>query len=128
MLFKQLESVVFFVPNIEAAASWYADLFQTTVHRENTQYVFIKTPGCLLGFHPLDSKCPGGPGGTTIYWEVASLQEAIEKLELKGAVLYRGPITTSFGAKAAMLIDPFGCTLGLNQSTQQSLKSIEGAV
>lgn len=124
MLFKQLESVIFFVPDIEAAAAWYADVFQTTVQRENDQYVFIKAPGCLIGFHPLDGKCPGGPGGTTAYWEVASLQAAIEALELKGAVLYRGPITTSFGAKAAMLIDPFGCTLGLNQSTQASLACI----
>lgn len=124
MLFQQLESIVFFVADIDAAASWYADLFQTEIHRENAQYAFIKAPGCLLGFHPLDSKCPGGPGGTTIYWEVADLQAAIKELELKGAVLYRGPITTSFGAKAAMLLDPFGCTLGLNQSTPQSLKAI----
>ncbi|MEG0318205.1 MAG: glyoxalase, partial [Comamonas sp.] len=96
MLFKQLESVVLFVPDIDIAASWYADLFQTEVQRENAQYAFIQAPGCLLGFHPLDSKCPGGPGGTTIYWEVANLPATIRELELKGAVLYRGPITTSF--------------------------------
>lgn len=125
MLFKQLESVVFFVSNIDVAASWYADLFQTEVHRENDQYAFVRAPGYLLGFHPLDGKCPGGPGGTTIYWEVADLQGAIKELGLRGAVLYRGPITTSFGAKAAMLLDPFGCTFGLNQSTQQSLKAID---
>lgn len=125
MLFQQLESIVFFVSDIDAAASWYADLFQTEIHRENAQYMFIKAPECLLGFHPLDSKCPGGPGGTTTYWEVANLLTAIQELELRGAVLYRGPITTSFGAKAAMLLDPFGCTLGLNQSTQQSLQAIE---
>ena len=127
MLFQQLESIVFFVSDIDAAASWYADLFQTDIHRENSQYAFIRGPGCLLGFHPLDSKCPGGPGGTTTYWEVADLQGAIKELELRGAVLYRGPITTSFGAKAAMLLDPFGCTLGLNQSTRQSLKAIDMA-
>lgn len=131
MLFKQLESVVLFVPDIDIAASWYADLFQTEVQRENAQYAFIQAPGCLLGFHPLDSKCPGGPGGpggTTIYWEVANLPATIRELELKGAVLYRGPITTSFGAKAAILLDPFGCTLGLNQSTPQSLNALARTV
>lgn len=61
MLFKQLESVVLFVPDIDIAASWYADLFQTEIQRENAQYAFIQAPGCLLGFHPLDSKCPVGP-------------------------------------------------------------------
>lgn len=124
MLFKRLESVVFFVSDIDAAAAWYAELFETEVQHENAQYAFIKTSDFLLGFHPLDSKCPGGPGGATAYWEVADLQDAIQALELRGAVLYRGPISTSFGARAAMLIDPFGCTIGLNQSNPQSLQAI----
>lgn len=124
MLLKKIESVVIFVANIDKAAAWYAELFQTEIRRENSQYAFIKTPGGLLGFHPLDSKCPGGPGGTTVYWEVEDLQEAIKVLEKRGAVLYRGPISTSFGARAAMLLDPFGCTIGLNQSTEQSLHAL----
>lgn len=40
-----------------------------------------------------DSKCPGGVGGTTVYW--------------------------------AMLIDPFGCTIGLNASTPRSRAAID---
>ena len=124
MLLKKIESVVIFVANIDEAAAWYAELFQTEIRRENSQYAFIKTPGGLLGFHPLDSKCPGGPGGTTVYWEVEDLQETIKALEKRGAVLYRGPISTSFGARAAMLLDPFGCTIGLNQSTEQSLHAL----
>ncbi|WP_120967458.1 VOC family protein [Comamonas sp. lk] len=114
MLLKQIESIVFFVSDIEAAAAWYAELFQAEVQHENSQYAFIQAPGCLLGFHPLDSKCPGGVGGTTVYWEVADLDVAIKALESRGAVLYRGPISTSLGARAAMLLDPFGCSIGLN--------------
>ncbi|WP_417282686.1 VOC family protein [Comamonas sp.] len=114
MLLKQIESIVFFVSDIEAAAAWYAELFQAEVQHENSQYAFIQAAGCLLGFHPLDSKCPGGVGGTTVYWEVADLDVAIKALEHRGAVLYRGPISTSLGARAAMLLDPFGCTIGLN--------------
>lgn len=124
MLFKKVESVVLFVADIDQAAAWYAEIFQTEIRRENAQYAFIKAPGCLLGFHPLDSKCPGGAGGTTVYWEVEGLQDAIKTLEQRGASLYRGPISTSFGASAAMLLDPFGCTIGLNQSTVQSLQAL----
>jgi predicted enzyme related to lactoylglutathione lyase len=120
MLLKQIESVVLFVQDIDAAAIWYAELFQTEVQYENHHYAFIRTPGCLIGFHPQDSKCPGGVGGATVYWEVADLQEAIRELEQRGAVLYRGPIVTSLGAVAAMLLDPFGCTIGLNQSHPHS--------
>ena len=125
ILLKHLESVVLFVADIEAASAWYAELFGVEVQHENSQYAFIKAPGCLLGFHPKDQKCPGGAGGATAYWEVADLQVAIKELELRGAVLYRGPISTSFSARAAMLLDPFGCTMGINQSTPQSLKLIE---
>jgi hypothetical protein len=57
MLLKQIESVVLFVQDIDAASIWYAELFQTEVQYENHHYAFIRTPGCLIGFHPQDSKC-----------------------------------------------------------------------
>ena len=128
MLLKQVESVVLFVSNIEEASAWYADLFEAKVHHENAQYAFIKTAACLIGFHPIDHKCSGGPGGTCTYWEVADLDIAISSLQRKGAALYRGPITTTLGARAAMMVDPFGCTLGLNQSTQQSLRALNDLI
>lgn len=112
-LFKKLESVVLFVADIDAAAAWYAQLLGAEVQHENAHYAFVQGPGLLIGFHPADSKCPGGVGGTTVYWEVADLGAAVERLQAQGARLYRGPMTTSLGATAAMLLDPFGCSLGL---------------
>jgi len=112
-LFKKLDSVVLFVADIDAAAAWYAQLLGTEVQHENAHYAFVQGPGLLIGFHPADGKCPGGVGGTTVYWEVADLGAAIERLQAHGARLYRGPMTTSLGATAAMLLDPFGCSLGL---------------
>lgn len=123
-IFKHVESVVLFVPDIDAAASWYAELFGTTVQHENPKYAFIQAPGLLIGFHPADKKCPGGIGGTSAYWEVERLDEAIKSLVDRGAKLFRGPGTTDFGATIALLIDPFGCTIGLNQSTEQSRRRI----
>ena len=123
-IFKHVESVVLFVPDIDAAASWYAELFGTTVQHENPKYAFIQAPGLLVGFHPADRKCPGGIGGTSAYWEVERLDEAIKSLVDRGAKLFRGPGTTDFGATIALLIDPFGCTIGLNQSTEQSRRRI----
>ncbi|WP_312529696.1 VOC family protein [Comamonas sp.] len=112
-MFKKLESVVLFVADIDAAAAWYEKLLGTEVQQENAHYAFVQGPGLLIGFHPADRKCPGGVGGTTVYWEVADLGAAIERLQAQGARLYRGPMTTSLGATAAMLLDPFGCSLGL---------------
>ncbi|WP_313329616.1 VOC family protein [Comamonas sp.] len=68
-MFKKLESVVLFVADIDAAAAWYAQLLGTEVQQENAHYAFVQGPGLLIGFHPADRKCPGGVGGTTVYWE-----------------------------------------------------------
>ena len=72
-MLRHVESVVLFVPDIEAAARWYAALLGAPVCWENPQYAFVRGPGTLLGFHPADAKCPGGIGGTTVYWEVDDL-------------------------------------------------------
>ena len=119
-MLKHLESVVLFVEDIGLAAAWYAEIFEGEVAWENPQYAFVRAPGVVLGFHPADAKCPGGVGGTTAYWEVDNLTEAIAHLVQRGARLHRGPALTSFGAGAAMLIDPFGCSIGLNASTSSS--------
>lgn len=123
-LLKHIESVVLFVPDIDAAARWYAEIFNTNVQHENPRYAFIQAPGLLIGFHPADVKCPGGIGGTSAYWEVDRLDAAIKFLAERGAKLFRGPGTTEFGANIALLVDPFGCTIGLNQSTELSRRRI----
>jgi predicted enzyme related to lactoylglutathione lyase len=112
------------VQDINAAANWYAKLLGAEVQHENAKYAFIRGPGVLIGFHPADEKCPGGVGGTTAYWEVEDLDKSVAFLLEHGAVLHRGPAQTDFGAKVAMLVDPFGCTIGLNQSTTESRQRI----
>lgn len=116
LLLRRFETVLLFVPDIEAAAAWYAELLGVAVEHENPQYAFVRGPrGVLIGFHPADGKCPGGIGGTTVVWDVTDLAEALQQLLSRGAVLHRGPMTTSLGAQVAMVVDPFGNTLGLNQ-------------
>jgi predicted enzyme related to lactoylglutathione lyase len=119
-----IESVVLFVEDIDAAAKWYASLFGSKVNYENEKYAFVQAPGVLYGFHPSDAKCPGGVGGTTVYWEVEDLEATVADLVARGAHLHRGPGKTSFGAGAAMLVCPFGCTIGLNRSTPESRAAV----
>lgn len=114
-LLQAVDTVVLFVPDIEKAAKWYATLFDVEVEYENPKFAFIRAPGAIIGFHPADAKCPGGVGGTTVYWTVASLTQALSELEARGARLLRGPGVTSLGDAVALLVDPFGCTIGLQQ-------------
>ena len=127
-MLKFIESVVLFVPDIHAAAKWYAEIFGTAVGYENPEFAFVQAPGVLVGFHPADAKCPGGVGGTTVYWETDDFDATIAFLQARGARLHRGPTSTSFGAMAAMLIDPFGCTLGLNGASAASREAIRRAM
>jgi predicted enzyme related to lactoylglutathione lyase/ketosteroid isomerase-like protein len=124
---KHIESIVLFVPDIGRAAAWYAGIFGVDVEWENPDFAFIQTNDARIGFHPADSKCPGGVGGTTAYWEVESIGEAVDFLTLRGASLHRGPAVTRFGAGAAMLVDPFGCTIGLNASSPESRARLSAA-
>jgi predicted enzyme related to lactoylglutathione lyase len=107
--------VILFVLDVHAAASWYAEIFGREVRYENENFAYIEAPGVNIGFHPADEKCPGGAGGATPYWNVHDLKMALEFLIARGAKLYRGPAMTTQGATVAMLTDPFGCTIGLNQ-------------
>jgi uncharacterized protein len=118
-MLKAIESVVFFVNDIHAAARWYADLFAIEHERieyENPGYAFIRGPGLLLGFHPADAKCPGGVGGTTSYWSVVNLDRVRDHMIAGGARLHRGPARTDLGDDVCMLIDPFGNSIGLHQA------------
>ena len=87
-------------------------------------FAFVRGPGVVVGFHPADEKYPGGIGGTSAYWEVEDLNEAVTFLTERGVRLYRGPYRTDFVAAVALMFDPFGCTVGLNQSTEESRRSV----
>jgi uncharacterized protein len=118
-MLNSIESVIFFVSDIHAAARWYADLFALDaddVQYENANYAFIQAPGLLIGFHPSDEKNASGVNGTTSYWSVDDLEIVCEHMIARGATLYRGPWVTDFGAQVCMLIDPFGNSIGLNQA------------
>ena len=116
-MFLQIESVVLFVADIDAAAAWYAALLGVPVQHENPRYAYVRAPGGVhIGFHPADAKNPGGVPGTTPYWEVADFDAALAALLERGATLHRGPGVTDLGARVALLIDPFGNTLGLNEA------------
>ena len=115
-MLKRIDSVVLFVHDVAAAAKWYAEIFGVEVQFENPLFAFVRGPGVVVGFHPADGKCPGGIGGTSVYWEIEDLNQAVTFLTERGARLCRGPARTDFGAAVALMVDPFGCTVGLNQS------------
>ncbi|RXJ74172.1 glyoxalase [Veronia nyctiphanis] len=115
-MFKKIESTMFFADDIHKAAKWYAELLGSEVEYENPDYAFVRGAEMIFGFHPVDEKNNPGRDGSVTYWEIDDITSAISTLTSMGATLYRGPGKTDLGADVAMLIDPFGNAIGLNQS------------
>ncbi|MGL4766479.1 MAG: VOC family protein [Formosimonas sp.] len=113
-MFKAIDSVVLFVADIHAAAQWYSEILGVNVQYENPHFAYVQTPQLTLGFHPIDAKTTGGVGGTTVYWRVDDVAAAMNELIARGAQRQRGPYVTEFGQTTAILIDPFGCAVGLS--------------
>ena len=76
-MLKHVESVVLFVCDVVAAAKWYAEIFGAEDQFENPLFAFVRGPGVVVGFHPADEECPGGIGGTSAYWKVEDINEAV---------------------------------------------------
>lgn len=113
-MFTQIDSVIFFVADIHAASAWYAEIFGVQVEYETRRFALIKSPSVTIGFQPLDAKSPGGVGGTTVFWQVEDASAAMDALIARGAQRQRGPYVSEDGGSTAIVVDPFGCALGLS--------------
>ena len=111
-MLKGIDSVVFFVKDVHAAARWYAAILDSNVEYENEHYAFVTFEFGKFGFHPEDSKSSSGVVGQTTYWQVDSINETRSLFIQHGAKMYRGPLKTDLGQYVCILKDPFGSTIG----------------
>lgn len=115
-LLSGIRTVMVFVDDPEAAAVWWAAIFNAEVHRDvdgASVYAWLDLDGLELGFHPASSKNPHG-GSTVPYWAVEDL--ATERLRLldAGCSPHRGPLDVAPGRRVCQLVDPFGFIFGLD--------------
>ena len=111
----KLHGVTFFVPDIKAAADWYAEVLGSIPTFVSPHYIEFQLSTSMLGFHPEDDKNKAGGGSQVAYWKVENLDVAVRRLDSLGAAIYRGPITDHDGSMIAQMRDPFGNILGLIQ-------------
>jgi predicted enzyme related to lactoylglutathione lyase len=97
-MFKGVAEVMYFVPDREEAARWYAQLLDTKLcHKDDAEHYFIPVGTQEIWFHQADSKMPPGAAGQVAYWQVTDLSSALDRARLLGAELYRGPIGRTDG-------------------------------
>lgn len=114
-MLKGVREIMMFVPDIREAKVWYSEFLGIEPSIDEENYCQFKLGGVELGLHPADEKMGAGGAGTVAYWEVGDLGEVLERAQVLGAKLYRGPKTTDDSRKICQIIDPFGNVLGLVQ-------------
>ncbi|MGN9845988.1 VOC family protein [Nonomuraea sp. H19] len=119
-MFRGFATLNFYADDLEAAKSWYAELFGIPPYYE--------VPGGYAEFRIGDYQhelglinsryapagATDGPAGAITYWHVDDLQATLDRLLSMGAKEYQ-PITAQGGGTfiTASVVDPFGNILGI---------------
>jgi|GEM_PF-1307198 len=119
-MFKSPHSLMFFVPDVQAAAEWYSKLVQQELRYLLPDFPVIDIAGIELCFHKADAKVQTGTAGSVCYWNVTNLDEVLERAVAMGAELYRGPLAIEEGLSICQFKDPFGNLMGLTGKRRMS--------
>jgi predicted enzyme related to lactoylglutathione lyase len=108
-----LRTVVYYVPDMDAAKAWYRSLLGIDPYFDQPYYIGFNVGGFELGLHPAGDGHAAGAGGAVAYWGVASLASVWPRaLELGGEPAEK-PQDVGEGIQVATVRDPFGNLLGL---------------
>lgn len=107
-----LRTVVYMVPDLNAAKEWYAQTFGITPYFDTEFYVGFNVGGYELGLHPQE----GGAGKTAnvyAYWSVSNVPEMYDALLKAGATELEKPTDVGDGIVLAAVKDPWGNAFGI---------------
>jgi len=112
-MIKGLGTVIYPVPDIARAKTWYAEAFQQTPYFDEPFYVGFNIAGYELGLDP-DPKdgTPAGGGGVA-YWRVDDINRALKHFTGVGARVIASVQDVGENIKVATVSDPFGNAIGL---------------
>ena len=110
---KGLRTVIYVVPDLNAAKQWYTDAFNIKPYFDEPFYVGFDINGYELGLDPDTSIIKPGQGGSVVYWKVADIQAVHDHMLDIGATSL-SPVE-NVGVMVASVVDPFGNIIGLIQ-------------
>lgn len=119
-MIRGLRTVIYGVPDLPRARDWYARAFGTQPYFDEPYYVGFQIGGFELGLDPNSSS---GAGGTTAYWGVANIEDAVSFMQSLGATLASPVQDVGEGIKVAAVSDPFGNRIGIIENPHFDPKS-----
>lgn len=111
-MFLGLRTVIYHVPDIDAAKKWYTALLGFGPYFDEPFYVGFNVGGYDLGLQPCDAGENTG-AGVVAYWGVAEAEVALKYALEKGATSHEDLQDVGEGIKVATVKDPFGNVFGI---------------
>lgn len=108
-----LRTVIYHVPELARAKSWYSAAFGVTPYFDQPFYVGFTIAGFELGLDPDTSGVSAGAGGSVAYWGVKNIDDALPGFVRDGGKLRSEPHDVGEGIRVASVSDPFGNIIGL---------------
>lgn len=120
-MLQGLRTVIYHVPDLARAKTWYRDAFGVEPYFDEPFYVGFNVAGYELGLDPDPSAGTAGAGGVVAYWGVERIQPALDHFVRHGASI-RSPVQEVGGdIRAATVADPFGNLIGLIENPHFTL-------
>jgi len=116
-----LRTVIYQVPDLAAAKTWYTSAFGITPYFDEPFYVGFDIGGFELGLHPAGSGVTTG-NNAVAYWGVPDIDAAHTHLLKEGAEPREAIQDVGGDIKVASVADPFGNVIGLIQNPHFKVK------
>jgi predicted enzyme related to lactoylglutathione lyase len=110
--FRGIYTVIYRVPDLDAAKAWYARAFGSEPYFDEPYYVGFDIAGYELGLQPGEA-AGAEAGGVVAYWGVESAERAVRDLVAAGAAVHSDAREVGGGIRVATVRDPFGNLIGV---------------
>lgn len=107
-----LRTVIYMVPDINEAKTWYTDAFGKKPYFDEPFYVGFEIGGYELGLHP-EKTNQRRADNVEAYWGVEDIREAHGRFIELGAKEHTEIKEVGGGIEVATLLDPWNNVLGL---------------
>ncbi|MCA6074570.1 VOC family protein [Fulvivirga sedimenti] len=119
-----LRTIVYRVPDLQAARKWYSDVFNVSPYFDEPFYIGFNIGGFELGLQPGDGTNLD-PTHHVSYWGTDNLEESVESFRKAGATVLENLEDVGGGIRVAVMGDPWGNPVGLIENPHFRLGETE---
>lgn len=113
--YQGLRTVIYRVPDLEAAKEWYSEAFNTEPYFDEPFYIGFNIGGYELGLMPMDGADASArpTDRVTAYWGVEDIDKAYRAMLAMDAAPCEAPQNVGGEVVVASVFDPWGNAIGL---------------